>query len=620
MTTIAALALTAADSREGDAPLLVRSPNGEVEVRFSLKNDAGGYDCPFYSVSFRSKPIVLESRLAIEFEAAPPLASGFVVKRVSRDEKRETYAPLYGERQTIRNHYNEMMVELQESGVPGRILQLVFRAFDEGAALRYSIPEQPNLREFTISAEKTQFRFPDGCFGYEEHGTEGEYKKVPVGRIGKDCERPLTVEYPGGYFASLTEAQMDDYSRMLLSPVKGQPGFLVSSLGGSVTAKAPFATPWRVLVVGDKPGDLIEHNDIVRNLNPPCAIEDTSWIKPGKVIREVSLSTPGGKACIDFAVAHGLQYVEYDAGWYGHEYDDTADATTVSPDPKRVKVADLDLQEVIDYGKQLGIGILVYVNRRALERQLDEILPLYEKWGIKGVKYGFVRVGDQDATNFLHRAIRKAAEHHLIVDAHDGYRPTGFCRTYPNFLTQEGVRGNEHMPTAEHNCTLPFTRLVAGAADCTVCYYSPRIKTTHAHQLATAVVFYSPLQFLFWYDRPSAYEGEPEIEFFKNVPTVWDETKVINGQIGDFVTVARRKGDEWFVGSLTDESPRTLELPLGFLKPGQKYVAHVYSDDDTVETRTHVGVERVNVDSTMTLPAELKASGGQAIQIKPATR
>jgi alpha-glucosidase len=263
--------------------------------------------------------------------------------------------------------------------------------------------------------------------------------------LKKDCERPLVIEVGDGAFAAVAEAGLVEYARMRLSPDPRQAHSLVSSLASEVRAAGLLTTPWRVIMLGRTPGQLLEQNYLIMNLNEPCAMEDTSWIRPGKVIREVTLTTTGGMACVDFAAEHNLQYVEFDAGWYGHEYSDQSDARTISVDPKRSK-GPLDLHAVIEYAKQRDIGIIVYVNRRALERQLDEILPLYEKWGIKGVKYGFVQVGPQKWTAWLHEAVRKAADHHLMVDVHDEYRPTGYSRTYPNLMTQEGIAGDETAP------------------------------------------------------------------------------------------------------------------------------------------------------------------------------
>jgi alpha-glucosidase len=386
-----------------------------------------------------------------------------------------------------------------------------------------------------------------------------------------------------------------------------------------VTAGLPLTTPWRFIMAAESPGRLLENNFLVLNLNDPCALADTSWIKPGKVIREVTLTTVGGKTCVDFAVKRGLQYVEFDAGWYGHEYDDKADARAVNVDPKRSK-GPLDLQEVIRYGNERGIGIILYVNRRALERQLDEVLPLYQKWGVKGVKYGFVNVGSQQWTSWLHMAIRKAAEHKLMVDVHDEYRPTGYTRTYPNLMTVEGILGDEESKrTNDQSLTAQFTRFIAGPADNTICYYNERVDrlASHAYQLAKAVNFYSPWQFLFWYDKPASAQDEPELDFFQGVPTVWDDTKVLQSKIGEYAVIARRSGNEWFIGFMNSAEPRAFDVPLGFLDAGRKYTAHIYSDDPAVPTRTHVKMERKPVEQGGVLSLTAGKNGGVAVLIAP---
>jgi alpha-glucosidase len=367
------------------------------------------------------------------------------------------------------------------------------------------------------------------------------------------------------------------------------------------------------LIVGDRPGDLLERNYLVLNLSPPSAVSDTSWVKPGKVMRDPTLTTKVSKEIIDFAETAALSYVHLDAGWYGPERDPNSDATLV--DPKRVQ--ELDLAEIVRYGEEKGVGVLVYVNGIALKRQLNELLPLYEQWGLKGIKFGFVKVGPQAETQWISDALKQAAGHHLMINIHDGFRATGLQRTYPNLMTVEGIRGNEHMPTAEHNCTLPFTRYVTGCGDYTVCYYNNRIQTTHAHQLAMSVISFSPLQWIFWYDRPDMYHGEPEIEFFREVPTVWDETRVIHGEIGKYATIARRSGNEWFVGTINGSSARNLEIPLSFLSPNKEWIARVYLDDGKVDTRTQVGIKDHIVNNTSMLDAQLVPSGGQAIWIQP---
>jgi len=606
-----ALAGLAARSHANPTAQQLSSPDGKVEVRFHLQ--PGGV--PVYSIDYFGTPIVLESRLGL----LEQFINGFKLTATSSSKHSGWWTNDLGELRIVPDHYAELNAVLEHES--GAQVQITFRAYDEGAALRYTFPDQEE-KMFHLDGERTEFRFPEGTLGYEAHGTEGRYQLKDVREIQPFCERPLTLKFSSGLHASLAEAGDVAYPRMLLSPSSDTPGALVSALGGTTsnsergnerhdpTARlaAGESTPWRVLVVGRTPGDLLERNYLALNLGPPSKITDSSWVKPGKVIREVTLSTAGGLECVDFAAEHGLQYVHFDAGWYGPEGSD--------PDASRVEPSrDLDLRRVIDYGASKGVGVILYVNRLALEEQIDILPALYHRWGVKGMKFGFVHVGSQEHTAWLMDAIRKCATNQIMVNVHDGYRATGNNRAWPNLMTVEGIRGNEHMPSPEHNCTLPFTRYVGGIGDYTICYYSNRIKTTHAHQLAMAVVSFSPLQWVFWYDRPSDYRGEPEVEFFEKVPTVWDETRVIHGEIGQYATIARRSGEDWFIGTINDGEPRRLELPLDFLAPGQTYMARVYFDDPSVKTRTNVGTETKRVDSTTVLDVPLFAGGGQAVWI-----
>ncbi|MDR1455117.1 MAG: glycoside hydrolase family 97 catalytic domain-containing protein, partial [Tannerella sp.] len=407
-----------------------------------------------------------------------------------------------------------------------------------------------------------------------------------------------------------------------------------SVMYGAVDEIAPFYTPWRVVMAAARPGQLIENNDLLLNLNPPCAIDNPWWITPGKVMREATLSTGGAKAVVDFAVKRNLQYLHFDAGWYGPEGSKASDATTVTLDPGRNPNPDaLDLKEAIAYAKEHNIKVILYVNQRALAQQLDEILPLYKSWGVDGLKFGFVQVGSHRWTKWMHEAVIKCAEYGLVVDIHDEYRPSGFSRTYPNLMTQEGIRGNEEFPDATHNTLLPFTRFTQGAADYTICYYrrdfsgtgvsdkshglvNARLLTvTPSHQLALSVVYYSPLQYMYWYDKPSESRDEPELEFFDLVPTVWDDTKVVDGRPGEFITIARRSGDDWFVGTITNNDARRLSIPLDFLEPGKTYTASIYEDNPKVKTRTKVGIRKIKVTNQSVIDASLFPSGGQAVRI-----
>jgi len=593
----------------------LRSPDKNLMVTIHLTS--AGQPC--YSLAYRNRLILAESHLGLQLQGGTAMTEGFVIDQATATSHDATWKPVYGERSHVRDCYNQLVLQLHDQSSPPRKLQITFRAYNEGMAFCYTIPEQPTGKDIQIAKERSEFRFLADHPAWAVYSAQGIYQQTPLSALKPGCERPMTVEVGPETFVALGEARLVDYARMKLAPLAGVPHALVSDLTGPVKAQLPLTTPWRFVMVAQSPGQLLENNDLLLNLNDPCAIADTSWIKPGKVIREVTLTTTGGKACVDFAVKHHLQYVEFDAGWYGNEYSDESDATTVTLDPKRSR-GPLDLAEVVRYGKERGIGIILYVNRRALERQLDVILPLYRQWGIQGVKYGFVNVGSQQWTTWLHDAVRKAADHQLMVDIHDEYRPTGYSRTYPNLMTQEGIGGDETSPTNAQTLMILFNRMLAGAADNTICYYDKRVErnATHAYQLAKAVCFYSPWQFLYWYDRPSSETGEPELEFYDHVPTVWDDTKVLHGKIGQYAAIARRSGDAWFLGCMNHGQARTLDLPLAFLAKDKKYLAHIYSDDPAVPTRTHVRIDRQPVDATTVLKAELSAQGGQAIRIVPA--
>lgn len=609
----------------------LKSPDGRLTVVFDVKDVGTAKACPVYSVSYRGKAVLTESRLGLEIENTP-FGDGVEIVRQTAGEHDTTWKPVYGERNTIRDNYRQLVVDLRESAAPHRLLQLTFRAYNEGVAFCYTLPKQPGLQEVHITRERSEFRFLADHTAWTVYSAQGNYAAASLSKIKTGCERPLTVQLADDRFVALAEARLVDYARMKFGPLPGCANAVVSQLSGDVRAALPLTTPWRVVMVADSPGRLLENNFLILNLNDPCAIADTSWIKPGKVIREVTLTTTGGKACVDFAARRNLQYVEFDAGWYGHEYSPESDARGVNVDPKR-SPGPLDLHEVIRYADERGIGIILYVNHLALERQLDEILPLYQRWGVKGVKYGFVNVGSQQWTAWLHEAVRKAAQHRLMVDVHDEYRPTGYSRTYPNLMTQEGIAGDETSPTNRLTLTILFTRMLAGAADNTICYYDPRVdrNASHAYQLAKAVCLYSPWQFLYWYDRPTSAPpkkggaggargtigNEPELEFFERVPTVWDDTRVIHGAIGKCAVIARRSGEQWFVGCMNAGQPRTLDVPLDFLKKGAGYTAHVYSDDPATPTRTHVKIERVPVDAATVLKVAMSAQGGEAIWISP---
>lgn len=559
------------------------------------------------------------------------LGNTYQIEEVKYASKDETWKPVYGDRDSIRNRYNEAELLLKD-GASGRLVTLICRLYDEGVAFSYLF-DKTSFDGVGVEKELTAFNFNGDHQAWVANRAQALYEKKRISEIDKVSERPLVIRQDEQTYLALGEANLVDYARMQFIRHPEKENAIQTTIDGPVDLNiAGFKTPWRYVMVADSPGQLLENNYLALNLSEPNKIEDISWIKPGKIIREVTLTTAGGMACVDFAVKHNLQYVEYDAGWYGHEYDNASDATTITVDPKR-SPGPLDLQKVIDYAKQKGIGIILYVNRRALGKQLDELLPLYKSWGVAGVKYGFVHVGSQEWTSWLHEAVRKAADHQLMVDIHDEYRPTGYSRTYPNLMTQEGIRGDEARPSTEQSLITAFTRMVAGAGDNTNCYFDPRVPELFAGkagQMAKAIILYSPWQFVYWYDRPEESprkkggagnskriiaEGK-DLKFFDAVPTVWDETKVLEGAIGEYATIARRSGDTWFIGSLTANEKRTVELSLDFLESDAEYRAVLYYQDEEARQSNEVNIKQLELTPESTITRELAANSGFALILR----
>jgi alpha-glucosidase len=604
----------------------VFSPDGRTEVQIAFDDSSQ----LVYSVFFEDSVLILPSLLGFEIEGEPVLGKNPEIISSEKTTINQTWKPVYGERSEVKDHFNQVNILFRETAPPQREYEMSFRVYNEGVAYNYTFLTHTGGNKITLQKELTEFKLTGNYPAWVSDRAQSEYRKVTVSEIEQPAERPLVIE-TGKRFMALGEAKLIDFSRMKFLAVERE-NSLVASLHDAPTVELPYTTPWRTIMIGHSPGELLENNFFFENLNDPCAIDDVSWIKPGKVIREVTLTTQGGLACVDFALENNFKYVEFDAGWYGNEYDDASDATTVSVDPKR-SPGPLDLHRVIEYAESKGIGIIVYVNRRALEKQLDEILPLYKSWGIKGVKYGFVQVGSQEWTAWLHEAVKKAAENQLMVDIHDEYRPTGFSRTYPNLLTQEGIRGDEESPSNEHTLITLFTRMLAGAGDNTNCYYAPRVTEKmggHASQLAKAMMLYSPWQFLYWYDRPQGSPGRtggagsslgfiqnhPELEFFKNMPVVWDETKVIEGKIGEYATIVRKAGSDWFLGSLTGKAGKTVQFELDFLDPNTGYEAVIYSHDHGSESSTKVKIETRKANASSVFKFEIMQNSGLAVHFR----
>jgi alpha-glucosidase len=605
------------------------SPDGNIRLIIISASNSPDHEIAGFSVYSGVKKVLLPSSLMIGSKTID-LNNKFKITGIERQSINNRWTNNFGERKEIPDNYNFGKIFLEYSDTK---INLILRVYNEGVAFAYEFPKQQGKDSIIITDEKIIYRFPDDYYTWSATRAQGQYSRLPLSRIEKGCERPLVIEYDSTLTIALAEANMVDYARMKFEPDSTGGISIRSRLDSDVHKSLPFQSPWRIVMIGKNPGDLLEKNYLLLNLNDPSAITDISWIKPGKVLREVTLTTTGAKAAIDFTSSHNMQYVEFDAGWYGPENKDESDARAVNLDPARSK-GPLDMQAVISYANSKNIGILLYVNRKALEKQLDELLPIYKKWGIAGIKFGFVRVGDQKATSWLHEAIKKVASYRMVADVHDEYRPTGFARTYPNWLTQEGIRGDEESPSNSHTLITMFTRMLAGQGDNTICYYNERVDKkmgSHASQLAKAVCLFSPLQFIYWYDKASPslekkdglwgatnYIGdEPELEFFDNIPTVWDETMVLFAKIGEYGVIARRKGEEWFIGGINGEKARELDINLAFLNPGINYSAKTYSDDPSVNTRTNVRIDSIDIDKNTIYTAKLASNNGIAIHIVP---
>ena len=609
----------------------LQSPNGKYQFTFSQKEGK-----LLYSLDYAGKPVVeagelgvnidnhlVESAMGIPVDNSNVWTHGMEVTSVDRRSEDNTWKTVYGEYAQIRDHYNEMTIHLLKGGKhqdgggtaydkrQQYLLDIIVRAYDEGVAIRYHFPEATNGLFMHISEDLTSFRFAPGAEAYHYAWAQSHANKVKLLKSEaawkEEAERPLTLRLDNGLYAAIGEAALSDFVRGKLK-LKAD-NELQMAMFDSADIITAYDMPWRFIMVGEKAIDLINNKQMVLNLNAPCQIQDASWIKPGKAFRVCRLDMKTCMEGVDFCVDRGLQYIELDAGWYGPEMKMSSSALKV------LETRDIDMPKLCQYAKSKGIGVWVYVNQRALYQELDQLLPLYEKWGISGIKFGFVQIGSQEWTTWLHNAVKKCADHHIMVDIHDEYRPTGWSRTYPNLMTQEGIGGNEEMPDAEHNTILPFTRFLCGPADYTPCYFNGRVKNTKAHQLAMPVVYYSPITFLYWYDLPNVYKGEKELDFWKYCPTVWDESKALQGEIGEYIVQARRSGNDWFVGAMNGLQARDITLNTAdFLQIGKKYRVEIYNDVPALNTRTKVSTVVQTIKAGKILKLHLQPSGGAALR------
>ena len=601
---------------------ILTSPNGLIQVQ--CKTDGDGLE---YTVQYRDDVLINRGSLGFIIEKDQNFEKGFKIQKIETRSFDETWKPVWGNQNQIRNHYHEMHVFLQDTVNSKSKFELVFRAYDDGIAFRYIIPEQPNLKSFQLKDELTTFIFDDDPtvwavdYGSFRSPQESEFVKQNLSQIPDSAfvGCPLLLEVNDSTWAAVTEANLTDWAGLYFSSKNAPAGGVKTMLSHrlddpSILVKrdTPAQSPWRVIMIGDQAGDLIE-SELIYNLNDPCQIEDPSWIKPGISAWDrwwcgsyapdydgtLGMDTESMKYFIDFAAEMDWEYQLVDWFWYGQPFDTTQPLGVAgNPNADILKsLPEIDIPELVRYAGDRGVKILLWLDSFAAARQMEDAFPLYEKWGVAGVKIDFMNRDDQEMVNWYHDVIKLAARHHLLIDFHGAYKPTGVERTWPNFVAREGVMGNEYnkwsdLVTPVHTVTLPFTRMLCGPMDFTPGGFlnhfqkdfhivggdspAPQVMGTRCHQLAMMVVYESPLQVMC--DSPYNYRNNPAgLDFLKQVPTTWDETHVLSGEPGESVVIARRSGQNWYIGAMNGGKSKKGEIVLDFIDPGS-YHTSVWAD------------------------------------------
>lgn len=647
-------------------PASVTSPDG----RLSVVVEVNGEGRPEYRVSRDAKPIIAPSRLGFLLTDAPKLERNFEIADVKFGKADSTWEQPWGERRFVRDHYNEMRVQFREKSDLHREMAVVFRVYDDGVGFRYEFPDQAALKDVNIAEELTEFAVAQPATAWwipalQWNREEYLYNKTSITEVGI-AQTPMTIRTGDGLHIAFHEAALVDYAGMnLLNEGRGRfrASLTPSSRGPKVERKAPFATPWRTMQIADNAGGLVTSN-LILNLNEPNKLGDVSWVEPFKYVGvwwEMHLdkatwgpgprhgaNTANVKRYIDFAAKNGFRGVlveGWNEGWNDDWFANGKDFSFTKPYP------DFDLEGLAAYAKKKGVHLIGHHetagNIAVYEPQLDAALDLYQRLGIDAVKTGYVAdmggiqaPGPDGKTAFEWHEGQLMARHHLkvvteaakrqiAVNPHEPIKDTGLRRTYPNWVSREGARGMEFNAWGqppnppEHEANLVFTRMLAGPMDFTPGILSLEgrgqpIQSTMAKQLALYVVIYSPI--VMAADLPENYEANPKpFQFIKDVPTDWSETHVLNGEVGDYVTIARkdRKSENWYVGAVTDEEARTFSVPLAFLTPGKRYRAEIYRDGPGADWKSNpksIAIEKKVVTSADTLSLALAPGGGQAIR------
>ena len=633
--------------------LAVNSPDKNLLLSFQIGNNektANNASQLYYSLTFKGKQLFMNSALGLDFVGADPLGSKIRITHSTISAGAEDYHLVVGKVSKVQEKYTVLKVDLEEITQPNRKFSIEARAYNDAVAFRYIVPPQEGSDNFELKNENTEFHFSKDAITYAQvlphfrSMYESEYLKLPVSAFSNQggvkssilIGLPLLAEVPGAGWVAIAEADLRSYSSMYLTnPSGGWSGHtlqsrlspLFDSSGSAVKGKYPMQTPWRIIMVGDEPGRIVESNAVM-SLNPPSSIENTDWIKAGKASWDwwsgsigkdgkSAYTTENMKYYVDFAAASGLEYMLVDAGWSGN------DITTMN--------GKVNIPELVHYARQKQVKVWIWLYAGSVAKQMEQAFPLYEKWGVAGVKIDFIERDDQQGIAFYYKVAEQAAAHHLMVDFHGSTKPFGLERTFPNIMNYESVLGMEQSKggtrdNPENHSMLPFTRMLTGPLDFTPGGFDnvtreefiargdkPMVMGTRAHQLALYVVYQAPFEMVA--DHPAAYENQPEFAFIKKVPATWDEIKVVNGLPGEFITIARRKEKNWFIGSITNWQPRNLSIPLTFLGKG-KYVAEIYSDagDSNVKPK-HTIISKMEVTNKTILKAALVTGGGYAVRM-----
>jgi alpha-glucosidase len=632
--------------------ITLASPDKNIVFVFTSKAGHAAY-----SVSYKNKNLIVNSKLGLTFINNDFFGDDIKIGDAGITTGTADYMLPQGKTSRVYDLYTEAVIPMQERTGKQRLINLKVRIFNDGAAFRYELPEQKNWKNYILTDENTSFNLngnPLARVAFLENfvtSHEHRYDVRPLLDIADDTlmDMPALFEFEGGIFMALTEANLVNYAGMSLIKRKGVLSAQLSPLPGQaivkVNALLPHSTPWRVMMISDRAGALIESN-ILTSLSEPCKIKDISWLKPGKssfhwwngdvlpdTTFEGGINFNFNKYYIDFCAANNVEYHTVignrGVAWYqndGIEYQPGPNTDVTKPRPG------LDIPAICSYAKTKGVGIRFWVHWQALYPKLDTAFALFEQWGIKGMMVDFMDRDDQQMVNIQEEILQKAAAHHLEIQFHGVSKPTGLSRTYPNESTREGTLNYENnkwgnLITPDDDIEIPFTRLLAGPtdyhlggframrpSDFIVQTTRPHMLATRCHMLAMYVILENHLSMVC--DYPDAYNGETGFDFIRGVPTVWDQTVVPGGVPGQWVSVARRKGTDWYIGTITGSTARTVTISLNFLSAAN-YNASVYRDDaGTVNNPNSIIKETKIVTPSDKMVVDLPPGGGQVIRLR----